>query len=43
MSKYEILEKIMDSAKLSENEKVDTIKTFLLGWLTEENLKWIWE
>ena len=43
MNKFEVLEKIMDSEKLKENEKVNTIKTFLLGWLEEDDLKWIWE
>ena len=43
MNKFEVLEKIMGSEKLKENEKVNTIKTFLLGWLEEDDLKWIWE
>ena len=43
MSKFEVLEKIMGSEKLKENEKVNTIQTFLLGWLEEDDLKWIWE
>ena len=43
MSKFEVLEKIMGSEKLKEKEKIDTIKTYLLGWLEEDDLKWIWE
>lgn len=43
MSKYKVIKAIMESDKISENEKVDCIKMFLGGWLTEEELKWIWE
>ena len=43
MSKYEVIEKIMNSNKMDEVGKVDTIQRFLLHWLTEDDLKWIWE
>ena len=43
MSKYEVIRLIMENNKLNEDEKVNFIKYFLGGWLTEEELKWIWE
>lgn len=43
MTKYEVIEKIMKSTKISEEEKVRTIKTFLLGWLKDDDLSWLWE
>lgn len=43
MTKYEVIEKIMNSNKIDEDDKVYFIQSFLLNWSTEEKLKWIWE
>lgn len=43
MSKYEVIKSVVGSNKLSEDNKVWSIKMFLMGWLTEEEMKWIWE
>lgn len=43
LSKYEIIEKIMNSYKLNANDKVYIIEMFLKGWTTEKNIKWILE
>ena len=43
MSKYEVIKQIMESKKLTDNNKVYYIEMFLKGWHTEENIKWIWE
>lgn len=43
MDKYEIIKKIMDSEIIGENSKVYYIETFLKGWYTEDDMKWIWE
>lgn len=43
MSKYDVIKKIMDSQKINKDDKVHTIETFLKGWLTEEEISWIWE
>lgn len=43
MSKYEVIEKIMESTKINKNDKVYYIEMFLKGWHTEEEMKWIWE
>lgn len=42
MSKYNVIQKIMETNKLSENDKVYYVEIFLKGWHTEEELKWIW-
>jgi hypothetical protein len=42
MEKYEVIRKIMDSKAINEDDKVYHIEMFLKGWLTEEDLKWIW-
>lgn len=43
MSKYEVIEKIMDSEVINKNDKVYYIEMFLKGWNTIEEIKWIWE
>lgn len=43
MSKYEVVKKIMESNKIDENKKLYYIQSYLLNWLTEENLKWLWQ
>lgn len=43
MDKYEVIKKIINSGKISESDKVYCIETFLKGWSTEEEIKWIWE
>ena len=43
MSKYEVIEKIMESEIINRNDKVYHIEMFLKGWSTIEDLKWIWE
>lgn len=42
MSKYQIIEKVMQSEKLNEYDKVHTIEMFLKGWLIENEMEWIW-
>lgn len=43
MSKYEVIKKVVESNKVDDDTKVRYIDTFLKGWLTEEEIKWIWE
>lgn len=43
MSKYEVVKKIMDSKKIDEYSKVDTIEIYLKGWYEEQEIAWIWE
>lgn len=43
MKKYEVIKKIINSNKINEDDKVYCIETFLKGWSTEEEIKWIWE
>lgn len=43
MTKYEVIEKIMGSNKIDENNKVYYIEMFLKGWNTENDIKWLWE
>lgn len=43
MTKYEVIEKIMNSTKCDEEHKVNTIQTYLLGWLEIDDIKWLWE
>lgn len=43
MSKYEVVKKIVGSNKVDENTKVRYIHIFLNGWLTEDEIEWIWE
>jgi hypothetical protein len=41
MSKFEVVKGIVESNKLDDNGKVNTIQTFLLGWLNESDMDWI--
>ena len=41
MSKFEVVKRIVESKKLDDNEKVNTIQSFLLGWLNESDMGWI--
>lgn len=43
MSRYEVIKRIMESTKLNEEDKVYKIALFLKGWLSVEQLSWIWE
>lgn len=43
MNKYKIIERIVTSKTINEDDKVYHIEMFLKGWSTEEDLKWIWE
>ena len=43
MPKYEVTRKIIESNKINEADQVYYIEMFLKGWLTEEEIKWIWE
>ena len=46
MDKYDVIKKIMDAenrAGFGKPEKVYYIEMFLIGWYTEEDIKWIWE
>jgi hypothetical protein len=43
MSEYHVIKNIMESKKISENDKVYFIKMFLKGWNTEKEIEWIWE
>lgn len=43
MSKYEVISRIMNSNKISEEDKVYEIEMFLKGYFTSEQLVWIWE
>lgn len=42
MSKYEVIEKIMNATRINEDDKVYAIEMFLKGWYTEQMLEWIW-
>lgn len=42
MSRYEVIKKVMDSARVNEDDKVYAIEMFLKGWYTEQNIEWIW-
>ena len=42
MEKYAVIKKIMDG-RISECDKVYYIEMFLKGWLTEEDMKWIFD
>ena len=41
MSKFEVVKGIVESNKLDDNGKVNTIQSFLLGWLNESDINWI--
>ena len=41
MSKFEVVKRIVESNKLDDDGKVNTIQTFLLGWLNESDMDWI--
>ena len=41
MSKYEVIEKIMEST-ISKEDKVYIIEMFLKGWYSEKNIEWVW-
>lgn len=41
MSKYEIIKNIMESTKISNNDKIYYVEMFVKGWHTEEDLSWI--
>lgn len=43
MGKYDVIKKIMDSNRVSNEDKVYYIEMYLKKWSTEEELKWIWE
>ena len=43
MGKYDVIKKIMDSNRVSNEDKVYCIEMYLKKWSTEEELKWIWE
>ena len=43
MTEYEVIKKSTESEKIDENDKVYSIRSFLLHWITEEQIKWIWE
>lgn len=43
MTKYEVIEKIMGSKHVDENDKVFFIESFLKGWITVDDIKWLWE
>lgn len=43
MTKYEIIKKIVNSEKIDDSNKVWYIQEILGGWLTENEIKWIWE
>lgn len=43
MNKLEIIKKIIESERVKESDKVYYIETFLKGWYTEKDIKWIWE
>lgn len=42
MSKYEVIEAIMGSSRINEDDKVYAIEMFLKGWYTEQNIEWVW-
>lgn len=42
MSKYEVIEKIMNATRINEDDKVYAIEMFLKGRYTEQMLEWIW-
>lgn len=42
MSKYEVIKKIMESARINEDDKVYAIEMFLKGYYTAQNIEWIW-
>ena len=42
MTKYHVIEKIMNSARINEDDKVYAITMYLKGWYTEQNIEWIW-
>ena len=43
MKKFEVVKRIVESNKLDDNGKVNTIQNFLLGWLNERDMDWILE
>ena len=43
MSKYEVIIKIIESIRIKENDKVWYIEMFLKGYLTEEQMEWLWK
>lgn len=43
MSKYEVIEKIMESNRINKDDKMYAIEMFLKGWYTEDDIKWMWE
>lgn len=43
MNKYEVIKKVMESTKISEDSKVYIIEMFLKGWFTEEQIEWVLE
>lgn len=42
-SQYQVIEKIMNSTKINEFDKIRAIEQFLKGWWTENEIAWIWE
>lgn len=42
MTDFEVIEKIMNSYKISKEDKVWYIKQYLLHWFSVEDLEWLW-
>ena len=43
MTKYKVIKNIMESTRLNEADQLYYIETFLKGWSTVDDIKWIWE
>lgn len=43
MTNYEVIKKIMDSEKISNDDKAYYIEMFLKDWYTLLDIDWIWE
>lgn len=43
MTKYEMIKAVINSDKITENDKLNYIQLILGNWLKENDIKWIWE
>lgn len=43
MQKGEVTKRIIESTRINEADQIYYIEMFIKGWLTEEDIKWIWE